>query len=110
MVQLEGQMKSSKYEREQKVAAKAKAEQALGDAKGEKADTEAALAADTKYLKELNAECAAKTRAFEERQATRAGELEAIGKAVEILSGKAVTGGAAHVRFLQQKQNGRSLA
>merc|ERR550514_695184 len=95
MLQLNDQLKNAKMDRAKKAANKAQTEQNLADAQGEKAATEKALAEDRKYLAELKAECEAKRKAFEERQATRAGELEAIAKAVEILSGGAVSGSAA---------------
>merc|ERR1719408_1237270 len=108
MLQLEGQLKDSKLDREKKAAAKAATEQAMANAEGEKADTEKAIAEDKKYLAELKAECEAKRKAFEERQATRAGEIEAIGQAVEILSGDSVSGAAAkHLPgLLQMKKQG----
>merc|ERR1719502_321037 len=110
MLQLNGQLKAAKEDRAKKAAQKAQAEQDLAKAEGDKAATEQTIAEDTEYLKQLKAECAAKTAAFEERQATRAGELEAIGKAVEILSGGAVSGGAQHLPSLVQKKAGRSFA
>jgi len=108
MLQLNDQMKNANADREKKAADKAAAEQAMAEASANKAETEATIAADQKYLAELKAECAAKTAAFEERQATRAGELEAIAKAVEILGGDAVSGAAAkHLPgFLQTKKRG----
>merc|ERR1719199_2259016 len=108
MLQLNNQLKTSTQDREKKAAAKAQAEQDLAKAQGDKAATEQTIAEDTEYLKQLKAECAAKTAAFEERQATRAGELEAIAKAVEILSGGAVSGAAAkHLPgLLQTKKRG----
>merc|ERR1719262_1103923 len=111
MLQLNDQLKNAKADREKKAADKAEAEQDLAEATASKAETEATIAADQKYLAELKAECAAKAAAFEERQATRAGELEAIAKAVEILSGGAVSGAAAkHLPSLLQKQKrGRML-
>ena len=73
-------------------------------AKGEKADTEATLAEDEKYLAELRQMCKTKTEEFESRQGLRQGELDAIGKAVEILSGGSVAGAAdKHLPGLMQK-------
>merc|ERR1719409_2627237 len=95
MLQLNDQLKNAKNDRAKKAATKAQTEQDLADAEGQKADTEKALAEDQKYLAELKAECEAKRKAFEEKQATRQGEIEAIGQAVEILSGGAVSGAAA---------------
>jgi len=108
MLQLNDQLKNANLDRDKKAAAKAQAEQDLAEATANKAETQATIAADQKYLAELKAECAAKTAAFEERQATRAGELEAIAKAVEILGGGAVSGAAAkHLPgLLQTKKRG----
>jgi len=76
----------------------------LADARGEKADTEATLAEDEKYLAELREMCRTKTAEFESRQELRQGELDAIGKAVEILGGGAVSGAAdKHLPALIQK-------
>merc|ERR550514_175828 len=63
-------------------------ERRLAEAQGEKADTESALAEDEKYLKELKEMCRQKTAEFEARQELRQGELQAIGKAVEIMKSK----------------------
>merc|ERR1719486_553487 len=78
-------------ERARDAAEKAAKEQALADAKGEKADTEATLAEDEKYLAELRQMCKTKTAEYEQRQETRQGELDAIAKATEILAGGGVT-------------------
>merc|ERR1719378_694723 len=75
-------------EREEDIALKAEKERQLAEAKGEKADTEATLAEDEKYLKELKEMCRQKTAEFEARQELRQGELQAIGKAVEIMQSK----------------------
>jgi len=73
-------------------------------------DTADAMAADTKYLQDLTATCEEKSAAFESRQQLRAEELEAIAKAIEIVSSGAVSGNAdKHLPSLVQKQ-GNSLA
>merc|ERR1719456_140483 len=106
MADLTNRLDRTKSERAKDIAEKAKKEQQLADAQGEKADTEAALAEDEKYLKELKQMCHTKTQEYESRQELRAGEQEAIGKAVEILSGDAVSGAAAkHLPALVQKSS-----
>merc|ERR1719499_148827 len=50
--------------------------------------------ADEKYLSDLTATCEQKASDFESRQQLRAEEIEAIEKAIEILSSAAVTGNA----------------
>merc|ERR1719439_69289 len=52
------------------------------------------MEADTKYLGDLKALCEQKASDFESRQQLRAEEIEAIEKAIEILSSAAVTGNA----------------
>merc|ERR1719146_105114 len=75
-----------------KAAAKASAEQAGAEAKGELASVKAALAEDQKFRADLDAECVTKSRDFEKRQAMRAAEIEAINKAIEIMSSPEVMG------------------
>merc|ERR1719197_724582 len=78
MQDLVNRLDRTKSERTKDVAEKAKKEQQLADAKGEKADTEATLAEDKKYLKELEIMCKTKTEEYESRQELRQGELDAI--------------------------------
>merc|ERR1719214_276553 len=63
---------------------------------------------DTKTLSDLEAECEQKGLSFEEKQQLRAEEIEAIGKAIEILSGNAVSGAAE--KHLSLDQVGTVLA
>lgn len=65
-----------------------------GKAESELADTTAAHDSDVKYLSDLKAECAMKSKDFENRQKLRGEEIEAIGKATEVLSSGAVSGNA----------------
>jgi len=60
--------------------------QDAAEAKGDLADTQASVAEDEKFLQDLNAECEQKSWDFGQRQKVRAGEIEAIGKAIEIMS------------------------
>merc|ERR1719197_1577246 len=101
MQDLENRLRNTKEQRERDIAEK---EQALADAKGEKAETETTLAEDEKYLSELRQMCKTKTAEFEQRQELRQGEQDAIAKAVEILAGDAVSGAAdKHLPGLVQK-------
>merc|ERR1711879_315148 len=61
---------------------------------GDLSDTTSTKEADEKYLKDLTATCEMKATDFESRQQLRAEEIEAIEKAVEILSSDAVSGNA----------------
>merc|ERR1719316_2040494 len=104
MQDLVNRLDRTKDERAKDIALKAKKTQQLADAQGEKADTEAALAEDQKYLQELKEMCHQKTQEYEARQELRQGEQDAIAKAVEILGGGAVSGAAdKHLPGLIQK-------
>jgi len=60
-------------------------------------------AQDTKTLSDLEAECSQKGESFKEKQQLRAEEIEAIGKAIEILQSGAVSGaGEKHLSFIQK--------
>jgi len=91
MQDLENRLQNTKDQRERDIVEKAQKEQQLADAQGEKANTEATLAEDEKYLAELRQMCKTKTAEYEQRQETRQGELDAIAKATEILAGGGVT-------------------
>jgi len=58
---------------------------------------------DTATLSDLEAECSQKGESFKEKQQLRAEEIEALGKAIEILQGGAVSGAAEkHLDFIQK--------
>merc|ERR1719235_1839105 len=80
--------------RDEKAATKAKKLQAKADAEGSLTDTTTTLADDEKYLSDLVATCEQKALDFESRQTLRAEEIEAVTKAIEIISGAAVKGNA----------------
>jgi DNA repair exonuclease SbcCD ATPase subunit len=80
--------------REEKAALKAKKLQARADAEGDLTDTTTTRDDDQKYLTDLTATCEQKALDFESRQKLRTEELEAINKAIEIISGSAVSGNA----------------
>jgi chromosome segregation ATPase len=80
--------------RDRKAATKAKKEKRSAEAAGEKKEAESDLAADSQYLSDLQSECQVKHTDFEARQKLRGEELEAIGKAVDILSSDDVSGAA----------------
>merc|ERR1719486_1898881 len=62
--------------------------------KGSLADTMASKAEDEKYLADIVAQCEQKSNDFASRQQLRAEELEAIMKAIEIISSPEVAGNA----------------
>merc|ERR1719191_2351409 len=78
--------------REEKKVAKSKSLQAAADTKGDLQDTIGTRDDDMKYLADLTATCDEKATAFEKRQHLRSEELTAVRKAIEILSGDAVSG------------------
>mmetsp|Transcript_74570 Transcript_74570/g.129335 ORF Transcript_74570/g.129335 Transcript_74570/m.129335 type:complete len:670 (-) Transcript_74570:79-2088(-) len=81
-------------------------------ATGELEDTMAMKAADEKYKSDLDATCAQKASDFESRQLLRSEELEAIEKAIAIISSSAVSGSAAKYlpSMMQQKKMSAALA
>merc|ERR1719281_623166 len=87
---IEGDMQT----RSSKVSQKKAKEQAAATAKGELAQTQSTLAEDTKYLEDLKQLFEQKKTDFGARQELRAGELEALDKAIEIIASGAVSGAA----------------
>jgi cell division septum initiation protein DivIVA len=91
---LTAQTDQAKQDREEKAETKAKKLQAKADAEGDLTDTTTTRDADQKYLDDLVATCEQKATDFESRQQLRTEELEAIAKAIEIISSGAVSGNA----------------
>merc|ERR1719456_166534 len=90
--------------RNSKVSQKKAKEQAAAEAQGELAQTQNTLAEDTKYLEDLQQLYETKKADYASRQELRQGELEALDKAIEIISGGAVSGAAdTHLPGLIQK-------
>merc|ERR1719362_936449 len=91
---LKAQIDQAKQDRTEKTETKAKKLQAKADAEGDLKDTISTKKADKKYLADLVATCEQKASDFESRQQLRTEELEAIAKAIEIVSSGAVKGNA----------------
>merc|ERR1719335_2111467 len=91
---LEGQIEQATAASDEKTETKAKKLQAKAEAEGELEDTIKTRDDDMKYLADLKATCAQKASDFEARQQLRAEEIEAIEKAIEIISSGAVAGAA----------------
>merc|ERR1712157_597155 len=105
MQDLKSQIDEAKQDRTEKAEIQAKA-----DAKGDLTETTETKEADTKYLDDLVATCEQKASDFESRQQLRTEELEAIAKAIEIISSGAVKGNAEkRLPSLVQKQSFASL-
>lgn len=79
-------------ELEEKSTLRAKRASESAKAKGDLADTKADLAEDEKTLAEINATFATKSAQYEDNQKVRQSEIEAIGKAIEIISDQSVSG------------------
>jgi uncharacterized coiled-coil DUF342 family protein len=87
---------------EEKTADKEAKKEAIAENKKDLASTIQVKAEDENLLKNLDVECEEKTLSFQEKQKLRADEIEAIGKATEILSGDDVSGNAAeHLGLVQ---------
>jgi len=99
---LSNEIDEANRQRNDKTQARAAKLQKKGEAEGTLADTIATRDDDQKYLSDMTANCETKAGGFEHRQQLRADELVAINKAVEIISGKAVSGHAAK-HFPQDK-------
>merc|ERR1719335_499557 len=78
--------------RTEKQKLKAQKLQAKADAEGSLTDTTTTRDDDQKYLTDLVGTCEQKAADFADRQKLRAEELVAINKAIEIISGEAVSG------------------
>lgn len=103
---LKAQIEEGQRQSQEKSIAKAENLQNKATATGDLADTTATRDEDQKYLDETSATCATKRKDFENRKVLRAEELEAIGKAIEILSGDDVSGNAdKHLPALAQQAN-----
>merc|ERR1719420_852080 len=93
---LNGQIATATMEKGMKTTTKGKTLEAEAAAKGDKADTEASLAEDEKFQADLDSECKSKSFDYEQRQIVREGEIEAIDKAIGIMSGEDVAGANAY--------------
>jgi len=103
MQRLTDQIDLAKQEHGQKAKLRATRQADQAEAEGELNETQRAKAEDEKYLSDLTALCAQKSSDFESRQNLRAGEIEALSKAIEIIGSKAVKGsGEKHLPSLVQ--------
>jgi len=103
MQQLTDDLKRDKEVLADKQAMKATRLEDAAEAKADLEVTKKQLAEDEKALADLNTECAAKSQEYEKNQVVRAAELEAIKKAIEIISSDAVSGaGEKHLPQFQQ--------
>jgi hypothetical protein len=103
MMELKDSIAQAENQRAKKAKTKAQREEDAASAKGDLADTTASHDEDVKYLEDLNAQCTQKSNDFEARQQLRAEELEAIQKAIEIISSPDVAGASGKHLALVQK-------
>jgi hypothetical protein len=92
MQQLTDDIKFATASKEKKTAMKAKRLEDAAIAKGDKEVTEASKAKDESILSDTNAECKQTSDDYEKNQVVRAGEIDALSKAIEIISSGDVTG------------------
>jgi hypothetical protein len=92
VIHLSDTIAKSNVDREEKAAAKASTAAASAKAQGELADTKESLADTQKVLRDMKAEHKTKSATITENQKVRAGELEALAKAIEIMSSPEVAG------------------
>merc|ERR1719253_1055192 len=92
VIHLSDTIAKSNVDRDEKAAVKASTQAASAKAQGELADTKAGLAETEKVLRDMKAEFKSKSATIDANQKVRAGELEAIAKAIEIMSSPEVAG------------------
>jgi len=109
--QLADNIENAEFEINKKTKHRAETQQNKADMEGDLAQTTADRDEDQKYLDDTTALCTQKTSDFESRQALRAGEIEAISKAIEIMGSDAVSGsGDKHLPALLQIQKKHAFA
>jgi uncharacterized protein YoxC len=113
MQQLADSIENAEFEINKKTKHRAEQQQSKADQEGDLAQTTADRDEDQKYLDETSALCKQKATDFVSRQELRAGEIEAISKAIEIIGSQAVAGsGDKHLPALVQirAKHGSALA
>merc|ERR1719174_111430 len=94
MAELKKSISEATEDRTEKAATKAKRLQQKADGEGDLTDTTTTRDDDAAYLSDLVGTCEQKGTDFLARQELRAEELEAVNKAIEIISSGAVSGAA----------------
>jgi len=108
--QLTDNVENAKHEISKKESTRAATQEGKAEAEGSLAQTTADRAEDQKYLGDMTALCQTKQADFASRQKLRADELEAIQKAIEIMSSDSVSGaGDKHLPALVQLKKGAAL-
>jgi hypothetical protein len=96
------QIESNEQARSKKASIKAQAAESKAQAEGDLAAAKNLLAEDQKFLSDLTQECEQKSADFDKRQEVRQGEIEAIQKAIEIMSSSDIASGTQHLPGLVQ--------
>lgn len=111
MQRLTDQIELAEQEVGQKTKFRAQRKEDKADAQGELEETTRIKTEDEKYLSDMTAMCSKKSEDFESRQTLRAEEIEALSKAIEIISSQAVSGaGEKHLPSAALAQSSVSLA
>jgi len=115
MLHLTNSINAAKEDRDQKSENKAQRAGDSAEAKAQLADAKKDLAAAEKYFTDVTQTFRQKSQAFEMNQKTRTEELQAIGKAIEIISGKFAKASAlvqreTSVSLLQVSRSSRRIA
>lgn len=109
--QKSNEIEASKAHKGSATGKKAQREKLLADDQGDKLAVVSDRDEDAAYMADVKSMCKKKTEEFESRQELRKGELEAIKKAIEIISSKSVKGtGEKHLPALIQIPRGRSTS
>merc|ERR1719262_254380 len=108
---LSTQIKEANEAKDSKTVDRATAKSNSEKASADLTDTSATRADDDKYLKDVTATCDKKKEDFDARQKMRDDELEALEKAIEILSSEAVKGNAEkHLPTMLQAKSSKGTA
>merc|ERR1740117_31645 len=78
--------------RADKAALRGERRESAAENRGNLAETQQGKTADESYRKEVTSECAQKSEDYESRQTTRAEEIKAVQKAIEIIASPEVSG------------------
>mmetsp|Transcript_108262 Transcript_108262/g.170698 ORF Transcript_108262/g.170698 Transcript_108262/m.170698 type:complete len:676 (+) Transcript_108262:58-2085(+) len=112
MQQLADNIENAEFEISKKTKFRAQTQQHKAELEGDLAQTTADRDEDQKYLDDTVALCTQKTADFESRQKLRGEEIDAISKAIEIISSQTVAGSGEKYlpALLQKSKRGSALS
>jgi len=106
---MDAQIKQAGKDKSSKSVTKASTLKHKADSTADKKSSETLKADDSKFLSDLTSTCSTKASDFQSRQELRTGEIQAIEKAIAIISGSAVSGSATkHLPGLVQESTSLS--